>query len=154
MSETTDVIDSLLEVGENSRLARLRGEHPEVRARTQSCYLALFNPPTSSGLSLHERLAPALRVAELHEIESLAAHYRGRIRNETPDAEASGRVIAMLRHAELVTRYPAKAVQRDLVKLAALGLAPPDIVTLSQIIAFVAYQARVLVAFGYLGDNP
>src|SRR5271168_4514876 len=68
-----DVIDSVLGISEGSPLHQLRARRPEARARTQSSYAVLFNPPDPGGLSPPERFAVALRVAELHDAPSLAA---------------------------------------------------------------------------------
>jgi CMD domain protein len=151
-----DVIDSSLGIAEDSALDALRARRPEARARTQSSYAVLFNPPDPGGLSPPERFAVALRVAELHEASDLAAHYRARLAEEaggealaaaidsgSPSAGVTPRAAATLRHAELVTLNPSAATAVVLEALEAEGLTAAEIVTLSQIIAFVAYQARV-----------
>jgi uncharacterized protein YciW len=51
---------------------------------------------------------------------------------------------AILVHADMVAGAPGSARAEDLMKLQARGLSPRDIVVVSQIIAFVAYQVRLL----------
>ena len=161
-----DVIDAVLGISEGSPLHQLRARRPEARARTQSSYAVLFNPPDPGGLSPPERFAVALRVAELHDASSLAAHYRARLADEAGggalaaaidyDAPSNGvtaRAAAMLRHAELVTTNPSGASPLDLEALEAQGLTAEEIVTLSQIIAFVAYQVRVAASLALIAET-
>ena len=75
----TDVIDETLAIAPGSRLDRLRAARPEVRKRTQSSYEALFDPTDEKSLTLGERFAIALRVAESSGSAALAAHYRTRL---------------------------------------------------------------------------
>ena len=60
----------------------------------------------------------------------------------------------MLRHAELVTTNPSGASPLDLEALEAQGLTAAEIVTLSQIIAFVAYQVRVAASLALIAETP
>ena len=160
-----DVIDAALGIAEGSPLDQLRARRPEARARTQSSYAVLFNPPDPGGLSPPERFAVALRVANLNEATTVAAHYRARLAGEAGgaalaaaiDAGAPSRAItpraqAMLRHADLVTTNPSAASALDLEALSALELSPAEIVTLSQIIAFVAYQVRVAASLASIAE--
>jgi uncharacterized protein YciW len=150
MSDATDVIDAALGVAEGSKLDMLRAARPEARARTQSSYAALFDPAEPGALTRAERFGAALRVAELEEAGSLAAHYRARLVGETPAVRAA----AIARHVELLTRSPSAATRADLAKLAEAGLTSPEIVTLSQIVAFVAYQVRVVASLALIGGTP
>jgi CMD domain protein len=162
-----DVIDAALGIAEGSPLDVLRSRRPEARARTQTSYAVLFNPPDPGGLSPPERFAVALRVAELHDASTLAAHYRARLDDEAGgealaaaiDSRSArdgvtSRAQAMLRHAELVTLNPSAATAVVLEALEAEGLTAAEIVTLSQIIAFVAYQARVVVSLALIAETP
>ncbi|HEY3720373.1 MAG TPA: CMD domain protein [Roseiarcus sp.] len=162
-----DVIDSVLGVSEGSPLHQLRARRLETRARTQSSYAVLFNPPDPGGLSPPERFAVALRVAELHDALPLAAHYRARLADEAggralaaaidsgaPSSGVTPRVEAMLRHADLVTLNPSAASDFVVEPLEAEGLTAAEIVTLSQIIAFVAYQVRVAASLALIAETP
>jgi alkylhydroperoxidase domain protein len=57
----------------------------------------------------------------------------------------------MLRHADLLAIAPARAQRADLQALADFGLSTRAIVTLSQIIAFVSFQVRVLRGLQLIG---
>ena len=50
----------------------------------------------------------------------------------------------LLRHANLVALRPGECGQADIDRLAALGLSPRDVVAVTQLVAFVPYQVRLL----------
>jgi alkylhydroperoxidase domain protein len=111
---------------------------------------------------LAERLAAALHVAELHSAAAAAHHYRqqlraaggGSARSEAADSTVSSgessRLRAILRHAELLASRPRQARPDDLQALADAGLSTTEIVTLSQVIAFVSFQVRVIAGLQLL----
>jgi CMD domain protein len=162
----SDIIDQLAGIAPGSRLDALRAERPEVKRRTQSSYDALFRPFALNGLTQTDRYAVALRVADLNVNAPLIAHYKACLEAEEDDvavpdaiegvgpaAALSSRQEAMLRHAELLTLEPKAARPADLKRLVAEGLTEAEIVTLSQVIAFVNYQVRVLAGLALLlGD--
>jgi uncharacterized protein YciW len=148
----TDLIDEALGIAPGSKLDQLRGARPEVRKRTQSSYDALFDPPDQKNLALGERFAIALRVAESSGSPVLAAHYRARLDDHSIGA-GEARWAAIFRHVELLTREPRAVTPTDLQALAAAGFNEATIVTLSQIVSFVAYQVRVAATLALLGED-
>jgi alkylhydroperoxidase domain protein len=146
-SSHTDIVNQLA----GSALAELRNQRPEAAVHAQGSYEALFDPAEASGLSQAERLAVALHVAKLHSATSAAAHFQARLGNAALDTP---RLRAMLRHAELLATRPAQARPDDLQALADAGLSTREIVTLSQIIAFVSFFVRVLAGLLLLGAEP
>lgn len=163
-----DVLNALLGIDEGSALAALRAQRPEATSHTQGSYQALFSAASATAVTPIERFATALRVAALHEEPALVDHYRARLR-ATPGAsdhliadvltgpDAAGlpaRLQAMLIHAGLLVIRPAAATPADLAALQAAGLSDAEIVTVSQLIAFVSFQVRVLVGLSLLrGDD-
>ncbi len=79
-------------------------------------------------------------------------HYRARLAL-AGDANAGGRLGPLRRHAELLARRLVDARPEDLQPLADAGLSTPEIVTLSQVIAFVAFQIRVVGGLRVLGPT-
>jgi alkylhydroperoxidase domain protein len=142
-----DVISALAGVQAESPLAQLRAQRPEAASHAQGSYAALFDPQYSTGLDAWERLSVAAHVAKLHAAPSVEAHYRARLAS----GPGSSRLPAMLRHAELLSTRMADASADDLQRLADAGVSTPEIVTLSQIIAFVAFQVRVIAGLRALG---
>jgi CMD domain protein len=158
MSEQTDhdVIDELAGITPGSRLAALRRQRPDVVRHLQGSDEAIFTPRDAGGLGRAERAAAALRIAILLGDEVLQDHYAARLAeldaSDTlrrtaeagPPAVTDPRWAAILAHVDRVTSDPSSARKQHLDELAAMGLTPHAIVSLSQLIAFVNFQARVL----------
>lgn len=166
----TDVIDDVAGIVEGSRLFELRRQKPDLVRYSEASHAALVAPAQPGGLSLAERAATALRMAVLHRAAGLAEHYRARLRDagggalvaaaearaEAPplDPPPSARLTAILRHVDRLMAHPATAAPEHLEALRAAGLSPRDIVSLSQLIAFVSYQVRVLAGLRALAEEP
>jgi uncharacterized protein YciW len=142
----TDLIDDLLDTAAQPTL---RAQRPEAVAAVEASRAALFAADAAPTLSLAERAAVATHVAARDGDKALAAHYRARgVATETP------RLAAMLRHADLLLDAPREARPEYLAALAKAGLAPRDIVVLSQLIAFVTFETRLLAGMRLLGARP
>lgn len=161
-----DVIDQLAGIAPGSPLARLRALRPDVVRYAQGSYEALLEPADLAGVSRREREAVALRVAALTPSPALVAWHGERLRAlEGADlvravvedgagaAGLSPREVAILRHTDLVTTAPGAATAAQIDALKAAGLTPRDIVTISQLIAFVSFQARVLVGLRLFAEE-
>ncbi|MDB5818041.1 MAG: hypothetical protein JWQ11_1681 [Rhizobacter sp.] len=142
-----DIIDLALRPG--PELQALRNQRDLVRVESQLSFHALLGELQSPGLTSLERFTVAERVASLHRSEALAAHYMQSM-HLRGTAEPTARLQAMLRHAELLSTDPAQAGPEQLAALAEAGLGPAEIVTLSQLIGFVSYQARVVAGLSLL----
>lgn len=160
---TPDVIDRLMGLQPDAALSALRDQRPAVRQHTQGSFDALLEPADASALSRAEREVVALRVATLHGCEPLITLHRERLAAlaATPaaiDAAAAGpdapgqdaRRVTLLRHADLLSLAPIEARPDHLKALADAGLSPAAIVTLSQLIGFVAYEVRVVAGLALL----
>lgn len=150
-----DVTDTLAGIAANSPLGDLRRQRPDVVKHTQGSDDAIFAPTDDGGLTRAERAAAALRAATLLRDGPLEAHYRGRLTALDPDGTLAGTVEgraeitevrwdAILAHVDLVTRGPGSAERQDIDNLLVAGLSSHAVVSLSQLIAYVNFQARVL----------
>jgi uncharacterized protein YciW len=139
----TDLLDDLL----GPRVAGLRAARPDFVRYTQGSYDAMVVPPHPTGLTASERATAARRTAELSGHQALAALYAALPATPGP------RDAAILRHAELLAMTPCHATKADIEALHTAGLSPTEIVTLSQIVAFVAYQVRVAAGLALLGEE-
>ena len=138
----SDVIDALVPLHAASPLHAVRHQRDKVVAATQGSYDAIFDPALP-GLSLADRLLAAQTVARLSGSAVLEAHYRDRLpASATPPG--GERVQAILAFAEVLTEHPVEGDRTALLKLPAAGLSTPEVITLAQLIAFVAYQVRVV----------
>jgi len=156
-----DVMDQLAGLAPGSKLAALRRERPDVVKHLQGSDDVIFSPADDGGLTRAERAAAALRIAELMRDGALIAHYRARLAALDPSGALAktvaggaqitdGRWDAILAHVDLVTRGPGSATRDDIETLTAAGLSSHAIVSLSQLIAYVSFQARVLAGLRML----
>jgi uncharacterized protein YciW len=136
-----DVIDAVAGLKPGSALADLRGRRDDFVRYSQGSYEVLLGPDDEVGLSGDERIASALLVAEINQDTALAAHYRALL---TSPLQPTPRLTALLAHVELVARSPRAATAAHLQELQQYGLGAREIVVLSQLIAFVSYQTRIL----------
>jgi CMD domain protein len=159
---TSDLIESLLGIAEDSPLGALRRRRPEALRHAEGAWRELVLPPDPGSLAPMERAAVALRVALGEGDAALAGHYRSLLAGQpgviaaaegdaaggkagAGDAPAGGpRLAALLRHADLVANRPAACGQAEIDALRALGLSPQEVVALTQLVAFVPYQVRLL----------
>ena len=166
----TDLVDSLVPLAATSPVWAVRQQRDKVVAATQGSYNAIFDA-TLSGPSLAERLLAALHIVRLAGSTALQTHYSDALRalpalTATQQAALDGasleslaadaRLQAILRFTQTLAEHPVEGDQAALLKLPAAGLATPEVVALAQLIAFVAYQLRVvagLQAIAELGDD-
>lgn len=164
---TMDVMNQLAGLSPDAKIAGVRALRPDVVRHTQGSYDTLLTPKAPAGLTRLERAQVALRVAHLNASPALVAHYRQQLLELSTSADMIAmieqdeqrtaldtRTAAILRHADLVTHTPGHATQVDLRELQSDGLSSEEIVTLSQLIAFLSYQVRVLAVVSVLGDAP
>jgi CMD domain protein len=165
-----DVIEHAAGLAEGDNLQRLRRRRSSVVDHAQATLLALVDPDEAGNLSLIERAALAFRVAVVNEERELTAWYRQRLvqvgasaalidavreRPLVTGSPAAGaasrrdgdplpvRLAVMLDHVDRVAVEPGEVGPEHIATLEAAGLGEPEIVTVSQIAAFVSYQARV-----------
>ena len=136
----TDLLDDLL----GPRVAALRAARPDFVRYTQGSYEAMVAPEHPEGLTVSERAQAACRTAELCGHTALAAYYRS-----LPSVPGP-RDGAILRHAALLATNPGQ--RRDVGTRGLAGLSPREIVTLSQFVAFFAYQVRVAAGLALLAQ--
>lgn len=163
-----DVLNELLGISWSSPLGALRSQRPAATEHMQGSYEALLGDQPATPVSMLERFAVGLRVAVLHEEPVFVAHFTklllsasgggevpvNGIAATTPSSDLPGRLPAILRHVDLLVLNPAAATPDDLQLLVAGGLSVPEIVTVSQLIAFTSFQIRVYIGLALLrGDD-
>lgn len=158
-----DVMDTLAGLTPGSPLFELRRRRPDVVKHMEGSDYAIFSPQDDGGLTRAERTAAALRAATLLRDFVLSEHYRARLAALESDGILArtveggariteGRWDAILAHVDLVTRGPGSAERRDIDNLLAAGLSSHAVVSLSQLIAYVNFQSRVLAGLRMLKD--
>ncbi len=167
-TRTTDVVYSILGVGEDSPIAALRNDRPNQIDELQAYYLSLFAPEAASAeaFPLKKRYLVAIRVASHTGSTDIVAWYEHLAREAgvsdekiaatkdiaTPATDDSV-LGAAIRHADLLTTHPVDAEASNLQALKDAGLTPAGILSLSQVIAFVSYQLRFIAGLRAFGGQ-
>ena len=155
---TPGVIDRLAGITDGSPVAELRRQRPELVRFAQGSYDALLEPVDPAGISLVERHAVAYRAALLTRFPDVAEWHRSRLAElgASPEliqaiaeltnghGDVGPRLAAILAHTDRVTVSPGTAQPEHIAQLKAAGLTPKEIVTLGQLLGFVAYQIRAV----------
>jgi len=148
-----DLIDGLLGLGAGSPLAALRRRRPEALRHAEGAHRELLTPEDPGNVSPTERAALALRVALREGEWDLAATFRAMLAGEDEalmlaedltGAPMEGRPATLLRYADTVAATPEAVTQATIDALSAMGLDARDVVAVTQLVAFVPYQVRLL----------
>ncbi len=140
-------------MADTPRARAAAAQRAELMAASDANARAVFSPQDAGGLPQAVRLAFASRIAALNGDERLAAEYRAMAGSAPAGLAGDPRSAAMQRHVDLVTRTPRAATRADVEALLAAGVAEADIVRLSQLIAFVNYQLRVVAGLRLIGGD-
>ncbi len=146
MTQSQDLLQKLANITADSPLAEARLSREAATQHTQGSYDVLFSGHDSGDFPLSLRLALAQQIASWHGEEELAEHYAARNTTAPPE----DRLASALAHAELLTFKPASAEPSHLQSLEQAGWSKAAIVTLSQLVAFISFQSRLLRGYRLL----
>ncbi len=158
---------------ENSTAVRYSGIHEgssahealtartNVLEMTRQAEKAVLTPVDCGSWSHSLRAALAARMATQNALPDLAGHYMAMITDEIgklladPDrdgsAEGLGHVIAYM---DRVAVSPRDVLDTDISTLQAAGVSDADIVRLTELNAFMAYQVRLMAGLRLLAEVP
>lgn len=149
----SDVIDQAAGLVPEEALYQTRRLRPEFVEGAEACRLSVLAPEDEQGLPAVIRLALAQRMAVLNADEPLQRDYHAQLAVLRPSdallALAAGNTVneeplaTIARHADMVTQHPIQATEQHIRLLEQAGLSNPQIVALSELIAFVNFQTRV-----------
>lgn len=161
---TDDLVDRLIGLAPGAKTYEVRHFREKVAAATQGSYDALFDPQLP-GLSLAERLLVALYATRITPSPLLAAHYRARLTDAgatpadiavaesgKPADAATPRLAAILEFTRKLIEKPVEGDEAALKTLPAAGVSTPAVVTLSQLVAFLSYQVRLVAGLQAMKD--
>ncbi|MCC6673573.1 MAG: hypothetical protein IT339_00140 [Thermomicrobiales bacterium] len=163
-----DVIDTILGEDAAAAVADLRAQKPELATQMQAYYETVFDPTPESAAALSpaERFAAAIRTASHTGSTNVVSWYSNQaVRTDVPESviaaaleldsirSGNDRLDAILRHVDLVTARPVESRRDDIEALSEAGLSPIGIVALSQVIAYVSYQLRLVATLRALGGS-
>lgn len=140
-----NVIEQMANVTPGSAAADAMAARAALLQASQDNYAAVLTPKDPGGLSHAERFRLAAHIARLSGDGELASTYAQSAGGYSAGSGiADPRTVAIMRHVDLVTCTPRAATANDIVALQSAGVTQADIVRLSQLIAFVSYQVRVI----------
>ncbi|MGR6432628.1 CMD domain-containing protein [Rhizobium sp. PAMB 3174] len=148
-----DAMDKAAGLTPDDAVFEARRFRPEFVEGAELCRLSVLAPKTDQGLPPVLRLALARRMAAFNADQVLMDGYDAELASlETSpghlalahgETDLDEPLATIARHVDLVTMTPSKAARGDIEKLEAAGLSNPQIVALSELIAFVNFQTRV-----------
>jgi uncharacterized protein YciW len=131
----------------------------EILELTENSHQASLRPNQTGSLTQSERAGLACRMTKRNNDPALTRHYESmfgvgsqQIANTGFDGGDDARLKAIIRHTDLVTLNPKEAAAADITALQAVGLDDADIVRLSELIAFISYQVRVVAGLRLMAE--
>jgi uncharacterized protein YciW len=148
LTRNLDAIDQAAGLAPEGVIHALRRVRPEFVTGAESCRAAVLHPEEDLGLSQDLRQAIAHRVAMGAQNRALLAGYRvpdapalrALALGETPEDPA---LAALARHADMIAQDPARSSAQDLSALQEVGYTVPQIIAVSELLAYVCFQIRV-----------
>jgi uncharacterized protein YciW len=144
-------------IGAGHPLAEMLAGREDIFTMTQQAHDAALTPEDPGGLSHGLRASLARRMARATGANALADHFaalaaaaggaedEARVADADFDGGADAWLSAIVRHTDLVTLDTQAVVAGDIEALKSADVSQDDIVRLSELAAFVSYQARVAV---------
>ncbi len=143
---SNDLLDQLAAIPADSALAKARAVRHAATQHTQGSYDALFDAPADAELPLAVRLELARLTAHWHGDSTLSAHYAERLQQQG-GVQDSAWLRAGIGYAEILATAPLQIHAGLSQGLIEAGWTVTAIVTLSQSVAFVSYQSRLLSGY-------
>lgn len=148
-----DAMDKAAGLSPDDALFAARRFRPEFVQGAEECRVSVLQPANDQGLARSLRAALARRMAALNGDPVLMAEYDVQLAQLDPteqllalargETDFNEPLATIVRHVDLVTMTPKKAEASHIALLAKAGLNNPQIVALSELIAFVNFQTRV-----------
>lgn len=148
-----DAMDRISGLSPEDPIFKARRFRPEFVEGAELCRVSVLQPEADKGFDSAFRIALALRMARLNADQVLIDEYGRQLADLNPSEELAalatgstdlGEPLATVaRHVDMVTLTPGKSDAGHIAKLVDAGLNNPQIVALSELIAFVNFQTRV-----------
>lgn len=162
--ERINIIERLVAAPTGSDLEEAMQERHEILRLSQASHDAVVTPKEPGDFSHAERAALAERMARHNGDVALAAHYRDclekagatdtllAVASMASEPTLTARFAGVVGFTDLVTLHPRDAQRSDIEALKQIGISEPDIVRLTELLAFVNYQVRVIAGFKLAGN--
>lgn len=153
-----DALDRAGGLAEDGAIYALRALRPEFLNGAEDCRAAVLTPENDLGLSPALRAAIARRVALTADNEKLLAEYAVPedealaclSRGEMPEDD---RLAAIAAHTDVIAANPGRSNRESLDTLLEAGLTVPQVIALSELLAFACFQIRVAHGLSLLEEN-
>lgn len=161
-----DAIDIAAGLRPTSALFDLRTRRPQFVSGAEACRVSVLSPTDDVGLGPGLRAAVAHRAVAADDCPTLLAQYEQLLTivavSEAERALAQGAapddlpeaLKAIAAHADMIARTPGDATETDIRQLTLAGLTDPQIVALSELLAFVSFQVRIVAGLSLMRQVP
>lgn len=157
-----DQIDILAGLSPGDELYSIRRQRQEFVLGAEDCRRTVLTPSEDLGIDTPLRLALAARMARTLGRDDLGEIYEGLLEEtgsslqfqaiaRNQEAFGDSRIHAMIKHADFVTATPSGSMKEHIERLQDAGLSSSQIIALSELIAFVNYEARIIIGLEALG---
>ncbi len=151
-------ITALAGVDGNDAVAEALELRADVLAMTEAASAAVLTPKETGAFSHSRRAALAARIAAHDGKDALSAHYGAgavgedeRLKDPAFDGGEDDQLRAILAFTDRVAASPRDITAADVDSLKNAGLADADIVRLTQLNAFLAYEIRLIEGLRLMG---
>lgn len=157
MPARPDTIDRMAGLDPGTPIYDIRAFRPEFVGGAEACRASVLEPADDLGLVRELRAAVARRVARSSANPAVIAGYLAPVEpslaelaeGETPTDLRLGAIAA---HADMIAADPGRSSARDLQALLDAGLTVPQVIALSELLAFVCFQIRVVHGLSLLKE--
>lgn len=158
MRRDADAIDQAAGLSENGLIFDLRADRPEFLNGAEDCRKSVLLPQEDLGLSPALRNAIARRVAGSAGMPALLSQYPQPDEQELQALADGGEptdplLKAIADHTDMIAQQPKSASRAHLEQLQQAGLSVPQVIALSELLAFVCFQIRVVHGLALLEQN-
>ncbi|ANT63573.1 hypothetical protein AYJ57_24215 (plasmid) [Salipiger sp. CCB-MM3] len=157
LSRTADAMDCAAGLDPDGETFALRARRPEYVEGAEACRASVLAPQDDLGLSVPLRAAIARRVALTADNGALLAGYPlpddpalGALATGDVPADPLQRALAF--HTDMIATDPGKSGPGHLQALLDVGLSVPQVIALSELLAYVCFQIRVAYGLSLLEE--
>ncbi len=137
-----------VQVPDHGRLAEAVKGRSRIFAMSQAAEDAVLRPRDTGAFAHDLRAALAARIARAATDDALAGYFAARAGNmidiADPAADVPAELAPVLDFVDKVANQTRDVAAGDITALQAAGMSDADIVRLCELVAFVAFQARVI----------
>lgn len=132
----------------------------DILRMTEAASAAVLRPKETGAFTHERRAALAARIARLNHNETLAEYYgqgvggdEVKLADPSFDGGTDERLLAILAFTDRVAVSPKDATADDIENLSKAGVTDADIVRLTQLNAFLAYEIRLISGLRLMGAS-